>query len=111
MGTAVGDATAIVRRRVSLQDFTEDAIRDPELSMIARRVTTRVDPGKDALPMLYPPADVTIETVDGRVSSLGADSLALSIGTVEFHLRVDGSGRVLGGCIPAQGVVVDRLGS
>ena len=60
-------ATAIVRRRVSLQDFTEDAIRDPELSMIARRVTTRVDPGKDALPMLYPPADVTIETVDGRV--------------------------------------------
>jgi hypothetical protein len=51
------------------------------------------------------------QTVDGKISALGADSLALAIGTVEFHLRVDGSGRVLGGRIPAQNVVVDRLGS
>jgi hypothetical protein len=51
------------------------------------------------------------QTVDGKVSTLGADSLAVAIGTVEFHLRVDGSGRVLGGRIPAQNVVVDRPGS
>jgi hypothetical protein len=51
------------------------------------------------------------QTLDGTLSPLGADSLALAIGTVEFHLRVDGSGRVLGGRIPAQQVVVDRLGS
>lgn len=51
------------------------------------------------------------QTVDGRLSSLGADSLALAIGTVEFHLRVDASGRVLGGRIPAQDLVADRLGS
>jgi len=51
------------------------------------------------------------QTVDGRLSALGADSLSLAIGTVEFHLRVDQTGRVLGGRIPAQAVVVDRLGS
>jgi 2-methylcitrate dehydratase PrpD len=59
-------ATAIVRRRVSLEDFTEDAIRDPELLANAGKITTRIDPSKDALPMLYPPADVTIGTTDGR---------------------------------------------
>ena len=59
-------ASAIVRRRVSLEDFTEDAIRDPELLANAGKVTTRIDPAKDALPMLYPPADVTVETTDGR---------------------------------------------
>lgn len=51
------------------------------------------------------------QTVDGKLSPLGADSLALAIGSVEFHLRVDSSGRVLGGRIPAQQVVVDRIGS
>ena len=51
------------------------------------------------------------QTVDGKLSPLGADSLALAIGAVEFHLRVDRTGRVLGGRIPAQEVVVDRLGS
>jgi hypothetical protein len=49
--------------------------------------------------------------VDGKLSPLGADSLSLAIGAVEFHLRVDRTGRVLGGRIPAQEVVVDRLGS
>ena len=48
------------------------------------------------------------QTVSGRISPLGADSLNLAIGDVEFHLRVDDAGRVLGGRIPAQDVVVDR---
>jgi len=74
----------------------------------AVRRSRAVDPGGASVPLFNLGGG---QTVDGRVSSLGADSLALSIGTVEFHLRVDGSGRVLGGCIPAQGVVVDRLGS
>ena len=49
------------------------------------------------------------QTVDGRVSPLGADSLAVAIGSVEFHLRVDPAGRVLGGSIPKQQVVADRV--
>jgi len=49
------------------------------------------------------------QTVDAKVSPLGADSLALDIGSVEFHLKVDSTGRVLGGSIPSQQVVADRL--
>jgi 2-methylcitrate dehydratase PrpD len=62
-------AAAIARRRVTLDEFTEASIRDPALRQLAGRVETRVDPAKDALPMLYPPMDVTIETTDGRVVS------------------------------------------
>jgi hypothetical protein len=51
------------------------------------------------------------QTLDAKLSPIGADSLALAIGSVEFHLRVDPTGRVLGGRIPAQEVVADRLGS
>jgi len=50
------------------------------------------------------------QTAAARVASLGRDSLSLAIGAVEFHLRVDSSDRVLGGRIPAQDVVVDRIG-
>jgi hypothetical protein len=50
------------------------------------------------------------QTVDGKVASLGHDSLSVAIGTVEFHLRVAPDGRVLGGRIPAQDVVVERIG-
>ena len=49
------------------------------------------------------------QTVEGRVTSLGADSVSLAIGTVEFHLRVDAAGHLLGGRIPAQGVVAERV--
>jgi hypothetical protein len=48
--------------------------------------------------------------VEGRVSALGADSVSLAIGTVEYHLRLDPAGRLLGGRIPAQDVVVERTG-
>ncbi len=60
-------AIAIVKRRVTLEDFTENAINDPELLANAAKITTRIDPAKDALPMLYPPSDITITTTDGRV--------------------------------------------
>ena len=62
-------AAAIARRRVTLAEFTEDSIRDPALRELAGRVLTRIDPAKDALGMLYPPMEVTIETTDGRVLS------------------------------------------
>jgi hypothetical protein len=50
------------------------------------------------------------QTVEGKVATMGNDSLRVAIGTVEFHLRVAPDGRVLGGRIPAQNVVVDRQG-
>jgi hypothetical protein len=48
------------------------------------------------------------QTVSAKVSTLGGDSLALDIGKVEYHLRVDPRGRLLGGRIPAQDLVVER---
>ena len=48
------------------------------------------------------------QTVSGTLKAVGSDSMALAIGDVEFRLRVDPSGRVLGGSIPKQDVLVDR---
>lgn len=48
------------------------------------------------------------QTVSGTVTPVGTDSLALAIGDVEFRLKVDPDGRVLGGSIPRQDVHVDR---
>jgi len=48
------------------------------------------------------------QTLRARVSTLGSDSLKLDIGDVRFHLKVDPKGRVLGGRIPSQEVVVER---
>ena len=62
-------AAAIARRRVTLDEFTDESIRDAGLLALAARVETRLDPAKDALPLLYPPMDVSIETTDGRVLS------------------------------------------
>ena len=48
------------------------------------------------------------QTLTARLSPLGTDSLTLDIGGVQYRLRVDPTGRVLGGRIPAQDVVADR---
>jgi hypothetical protein len=48
------------------------------------------------------------QTLSARMSRLGRDSLQLDIGDIRFHLRVDGKGRVLGGRIPSQNLVVER---
>jgi hypothetical protein len=48
------------------------------------------------------------QTVSARISPLGSDSLLLEIGSVRYHLLVDREGRIMGGRIPAQNVVVDR---
>lgn len=50
------------------------------------------------------------QTLDAKIARLGSDSLTMAIGSVEFRLRVDPSGRVLGGTIPAQQLVAERVG-
>ncbi|HET8624369.1 MAG TPA: hypothetical protein VFM14_12470 [Gemmatimonadales bacterium] len=49
------------------------------------------------------------QTVRAKVAPLGADSVSVSIGSVNFRLRVDPDGRVLGGGIPAQNLFVERM--
>lgn len=48
------------------------------------------------------------QTALGAVRRLGPDSTAVAIGTVEFRLRVDADGRILGGAIPSQGLLILR---
>jgi hypothetical protein len=48
------------------------------------------------------------QTVIGALVRAGADSTALRLGGVEFRLRVDGTGRILGGAVPAQGLLILR---
>ncbi|HEV7364737.1 MAG TPA: hypothetical protein VGN76_02695 [Gemmatimonadales bacterium] len=48
------------------------------------------------------------QTLSAKLAPLGADSLKLDIGDVRFDLRVDSAGRILGGRIPVQDVVVER---
>ena len=48
------------------------------------------------------------QTATATVSWVSPDSLRLAIGKVEYRLRVDQTGRVLGGRIPAQDVTVER---
>ena len=48
------------------------------------------------------------QTVTAKLSRLGADSLRLDIGGVEYQLRMDRGGRLLSASIPAQDVVVER---
>ena len=48
------------------------------------------------------------QTVVAKIAPLGPDSLRLDIGDIRFHLRVDQHGRLMGGRIPVQDVVVER---
>ena len=48
------------------------------------------------------------QTLSAKLSPLGTDSLKLDIGDIQFHLRVDSTGRILGGRIPVQDVLVLR---
>jgi len=51
------------------------------------------------------------QTVVGSVRRLGSDSALVVLGTVEFRLQVDRSGRILGGTPPAQGLRIVRHGA
>lgn len=48
------------------------------------------------------------QTLIARLSALGVDSLRLDIGDTRIHLRMDAEGRLLGGRIPVQDLVVER---
>jgi hypothetical protein len=48
------------------------------------------------------------QTLSAKLTPVGADSLKLDIGDIRFDLRVDPAGRLLGGRIPVQNVVVYR---
>ena len=48
------------------------------------------------------------QTLDGKVLRLADDSAAVRLGSVEFRLHIDPAGRIMGGAIPSQSLVVSR---
>jgi uncharacterized protein len=49
------------------------------------------------------------QSVVATIARNGADSVLLILGTVPLHARVDNEGRFLGGIVPSQDVVFERL--
>jgi len=48
------------------------------------------------------------QTAPGTVRRVAPDSAVVRIGIVEFRLRVDAKGRILGGALPAQDLIITR---
>lgn len=48
------------------------------------------------------------QTVTGMARRYAADSASVRLGSVEFRFRVDPQGRILGGAVPAQGLLITR---
>jgi 2-methylcitrate dehydratase PrpD len=58
-------ASMLVRKRVGLEDFTEEVIVDPTVLNIAERITVIADTEKDRMQQLIPPMDVEILLKNG----------------------------------------------
>jgi hypothetical protein len=48
------------------------------------------------------------QTITGLLRRVAPDSTLVRLGTVEFRFRVDSLGRILGGAVPAQGLLITR---
>ena len=59
-------AAAAVRRKVFIDDFDEDAIKDPRVLAVSQRVKVIVDPELDKLPGITAPNKIEITTKKGR---------------------------------------------
>jgi 2-methylcitrate dehydratase PrpD len=63
-------ATALMKRKVFLDDFTEEQIRNPDVLRVAQRVDCLVDPGLDEkYPASVTPAVVEVRAKRGKVFS------------------------------------------
>lgn len=50
------------------------------------------------------------QTMVGTVQRISADSVRLALGRIELRFKVDSKGAILGGAVPAQGLVIARGG-
>jgi 2-methylcitrate dehydratase PrpD len=71
-------ATAIARRRASLEDFTEAAIKSPDILAVSAKIYVEVDPDLNRGDVGIEPARVTVTMDDGAVFT---DQVDLPTGT------------------------------
>jgi len=70
-----GPAVSLLKRKVWLDDFTEEAIRRADVLEMSRRIRVVADLKKDALSVLIPPTDVEIETKDGKRYTMHVEAM------------------------------------
>jgi 2-methylcitrate dehydratase PrpD len=58
-------AAAAVRRKLFIDEFSEESIRDPDILALSQRVKPEVDPSLTEMKKVIPPTPVEIVTVDG----------------------------------------------
>jgi 2-methylcitrate dehydratase PrpD len=58
-------ATSVIRRRAGLAEFTDEAVRDPQLQAFLPKVDLVVDPGLEAMGYQHVRSRVTVTTTDG----------------------------------------------
>ncbi len=51
------------------------------------------------------------QTISGTVKRIDRDSVTLDLGRIQFRLRVDPRGTILGGSVPSQGLMIVRGGA
>lgn len=62
-----GLAVAVVKRRVFIEDFTDEAVKNPEVKKIAEKVTMILDTGLRRADRIQTPTVVEIKTGNGQV--------------------------------------------
>jgi 2-methylcitrate dehydratase PrpD len=70
-----GPAVSLLKRKVWLDDFTEEAIRRADVLEMAQRIRVVADPEKDVLNVLIPPTDMEIETKDGKRYTMHVETM------------------------------------
>lgn len=65
-------ASALLRGRLGLAEIEPDAVRDPAILPLARKVEVKLDTGRDDK---FVPVPVTIRTTDGRETSVRVEHL------------------------------------
>ena len=94
-----GVATAIARRQVTMQDFTEAAIGSREILDLTARLKAEVDPALKN-PQGIEPAKVTIVMTDGGTYSAQADH---PLGSPERPMSLDDCVRKFEDCVSFSG--------
>jgi 2-methylcitrate dehydratase PrpD len=83
-----GVATALARRRVTLDDFTLDAIRSPDILGLSTKAEVQVDHEFDRGDQGIEPARVRITMKDGAVFTDSGSPTGLHRGPL-LHLRIE----------------------
>ncbi|NLO28449.1 MAG: MmgE/PrpD family protein [Actinobacteria bacterium] len=95
-----GVATALARRRATLDDFTETAIKSPDILDVSAKISVQVDPELNRGDVGIEPARVSVTTTDGRVLTEQVD---LPTGTPSRPLSFADIGRKFEDCLAHAG--------